>query len=456
MFSSTVSALEFTAEFSPAQQTIAQYETAVYDVTIYHSYPELQFFEVYSPEVLWDIRTKDPLHVPSETMFTTKITVQPLNIQPGLYGVPIHIKRTGTNELKKALLYMEVTGTPTTTTYLPAIRGIAAIPGTIDPREDIVITISLENQNRRNLSSISIKARSNVINQDFEANLNPLERKTFKFIAQIDPRTPPQRDVLLITAVTSEADKGYQFDLPQIEYEIKPYGQLSPEIQTQKSLLKTDRTITLTNNANILLEEDYYFPLSWTARTFTKTTPKARVQDGQLGWTVKLNVGNSMELHVVTNYRPIAALIILAGIILALYYAFRSPILVKKTAGVISTREGGISELKILLEIKNRTGKPVNEATIMDMVPRIAELIKDHDIGTLAPTKITKHERKGTLIKYEVGDILPYEERLIAYRIRSSLSILGGVSLPVAVAKFKTSAGKERSTTSNTPKVRMA
>jgi hypothetical protein len=163
-----------------------------------------------------------------------------------------------------------------------------------------------------------------------------------------------------------------------------------------------------------------------------------------------------MELHVVTNYRPIAALIILAGIILALYYAFRSPILVKKTAGVISTREGGISELKILLEIKNRTGKPVNEATIMDMVPRIAELIKDHDIGTLAPTKITKHERKGTLIKYEVGDILPYEERLIAYRIRSSLSILGGVSLPVAVAKFKTSAGKERSTTSNTPKVRMA
>ena len=82
-------------------------------------------------------------------------------------------------------------------------------------------------------------------------------------------------------------------------------------------------------------------------------------------------------------------------------------------------------------------------------MPRIAELIKDNEVGTIAPEKVTRHERKGTLVRYEVGDLMPYEERLISYRVKSSLSILGGVSLPVAVSKFKTDAGKDRTTQSN-------
>ena len=44
----------------------------------------------------------------------------------------------------------------------------------------------------------------------------------------------------------------------------------------------------------------------------------------------------------------------------------------------------------------------------------------------------------------EVGDILPYEERVISYKVKSTLSILGGVSLPPAVSKFTTSTGRER------------
>ncbi|MEM4247000.1 MAG: hypothetical protein QXF14_01620, partial [Candidatus Woesearchaeota archaeon] len=56
--------------------------------------------------------------------------------------------------------------------------------------------------------------------------------------------------------------------------------------------------------------------------------------------------------------------------------------------------------------------------------------------------------------KYNVGDILPREERVISYTIKSSLSIIGGVSLPEAVSKFTTPTGKERTTSSNRPKVK--
>lgn len=87
-------------------------------------------------------------------------------------------------------------------------------------------------------------------------------------------------------------------------------------------------------------------------------------------------------------------------------------------------------------------------------MPRIAELLKEHEVGTLAPNKVIRHDRKGTIIKYEVGDILPKEERVISYKVKSSLSILGGVSLPEAVARFVTATGKERTSSSNKPKVK--
>ena len=449
LLSSTVMAEEFTTEFSPEQQTINQDEIALYNVTIYHNYPSVEFFAIYSPEVLWDIRTKEALQIQPATPFKTTLTIQPLNINPGLYGVPIHVKRTGTNEIKKAILYMEVLGSPTTLTYLPAIRGTIEIQEFVDPREDVVITVNLVNQNRRDLTEIDVKMRSDVINQDFKASLGPLERKTAKFTAQIDPQTPPQQDTLEVTIISTEGDEAFVFDLPPVNYAITSYGQLTPTIALDEAFLKTSRLITIVNDANVVIAEPFAYPLPWYARWFTRTNPKARTEQGRFVWDIALNVGHSSELQVTTNYRPLAAAILLAGILMVMYLLFRSPLVIRKSATVVSTREGGISELKVLLEVKNRSGKPIHHTNIVDLVPRIAELIKDNEVGTIAPSKTIRHEKKGTIVKYEVGDILPFEERVISYRLKSSLSILGGVSLPVAVARFTTATGKERSTSSN-------
>ncbi len=451
---SSVVAADFSAEFAPPQQTIGTNDMAEYNVTISHDFSSTEFFEIYSPEVLWDIRTKDTLQIKPGKPFTTILTIQPLNINPGLYGVPIHVKRTGTNELKKAMLYMEVSGPPATNTYMPAVRGTAEIPIFVDPRNEIEITVNFENQNRRNLTELKVKVRSDVINQDFVTSLGPLERKTVKFMARVDRQTRPQSDVLEVSLIATEKGKGFQFDLPPVDYEVASYGQLMPTVEIVKSFLKTVRIITLTNDANVLLEQPFAFAMPWYARMFTKSDLASRVENGSFVWDVKINVGNSREIRVTTNYRPLAIIMTLGIILLIVYLVFRSPLTIKKSAVVLSTREGGISELKILLELKNRSGKPIRSATVIDLIPRIAELIKEYDVGTLTPSNSIRNERKGTIIKYEVGDIMAREERIISYKVRSSLSILGGVSLPEAVSKFTTATGKERTTSSNRPKVK--
>ncbi|MBW2986276.1 hypothetical protein KY333_02810, partial [Candidatus Woesearchaeota archaeon] len=150
------------------------------------------------------------------------------------------------------------------------------------------------------------------------------------------------------------------------------------------------------------------------------------------------------------NFQPILIISIAILIILISYFVFRSPVVMRKTATVIATKEGGISELKIIIEIINRSKKQIKHVKIIDNVPRIAELAKEYDVGTVKPDKVVQHERKGTLVKWSLDEVDPGEERVISYKVKSKLSILGGVTLPSAAAKFDVGK-RHRTANSNTP-----
>jgi 3-deoxy-D-arabino-heptulosonate 7-phosphate (DAHP) synthase len=127
---------------------------------------------------------------------------------------------------------------------------------------------------------------------------------------------------------------------------------------------------------------------------------------------------------------------------------FRSPVTARKTAANISLKEGGVSELKIVLNVSNRSNNKLRNIEVIDRIPNIADLEKGLTIGTLHPTKILKHERKGTIIKWVIDNLDAGDERVISYKIKSHLSILGEFSLTPTIVKFNFK-GKEIITHSN-------
>jgi len=131
----------------------------------------------------------------------------------------------------------------------------------------------------------------------------------------------------------------------------------------------------------------------------------------------------------------------------------RSKINVSKRAEAIELEEGGISKIKITLNIKNRTGKKLEHIKVIEKIPNIAELIKEDYLGTLKPSKILQHDIKGMLLKWDIDELEGYEERMITYKIKSKLSIIGHMSLNPAVVKFKNPNGKITITHSNRHKV---
>lgn len=445
---------DFTTSIIGGKSSIKQNETAVYKLIIGHPFGQPRLFEIYSTDVLWDVRTQKTLEVLPGTNFETELYLRPLNLNPGMYSIPLDIKMTGTQQTIHQELQMEVTSQfPPTAAYLPAIRGTVTMSRKIDPKDPVRVYVKLENQNKKILNNVKVKLRSSVINKDYDVSLKPLETKKLTFEAAIDPLTQPQEDAMKVTVVSIEGPEVYQFELTPVQYTIISYEDFMQDSVDERTTLKTIRTITLTNNGNSQYIDKYRMPTNLIHSLFTTSQPESLKLGDSLIWDLNLQKGETKTIIITTNYRPLAFLLLAMAVLVIAYFIFRSPIVMTKQAVVSGTREGGISDLKILLIVKNRSNKKVKSVNIIDLIPRIAALKQDQEIGTVMPDKTIHNDLQGTLLKWNIDQIDAHEERLISYKIQSKLSILGGVTLPVAVARFITERGKTRNSNSNKVKI---
>jgi hypothetical protein len=220
--------------------------------------------------------------------------------------------------------------------------------------------------------------------------------------------------------------------------------------------LKTTREITYTSDANVRNTQTMKYPTNWFARIFTKAAPEAEVITEQgasyYAWDIELGPGESKTVMVTTNYRTLLYIIIVIIIALLLYWKYKSPVLINKSVSSIATEEGGISRLKVMVDVTNRSGKEMKDITILDIVPNIADIEKASIEGTLSPSKVLRHRTKGSILKWEMPELAPGEERLISYTIKSKLSIIGSFRLPKTKIRFF-SDGKERIVRSNSLRI---
>ena len=96
-----------------------------------------------------------------------------------------------------------------------------------------------------------------------------------------------------------------------------------------------------------------------------------------------------------------------------------------------------ISEFKVLLHLQNIGDSVIKDLEVFDYVPTLIDIVKEFSIGTLNPTRVLKHEKKGrSAVIWDIEKLDPHEERIVSYNIKSKLTILGELTLPSAVVKF--------------------
>jgi hypothetical protein len=151
-------------------------------------------------------------------------------------------------------------------------------------------------------------------------------------------------------------------------------------------------------------------------------------------WEFTLAPSQSYIISYSFNYSILLVLIVaLIFLCSMLYLAMRKEIVVRKflMSKVTEIKEG--KEIKICLEVINRTKEEINNLILEDFIPPIFEL-KSFQI--VEPEKVyeTKKEKK---VVWSISRIEPKETRVFNYKIIPKVGVKGKYSFPLAKVKYK-------------------
>ncbi len=458
------SALSFDAEVSKIQDTIDIEGIAEFNLTIYNQADYPQKFSIRTLDYpQWDVSTRPlinpiTLEIPAYGNDSITLYADPLNIiTKGAGAIDVNVQvKSSTGDKKIVPLRVSIVSSESLLSgYVPTLITSVKMfqdgedTKEIDPRKPILFSVSLNNQNPLNFESLTIKLESDTFYEEIKTQLGPREKNTTQLEVSLDPNIDPQKDKLTMTVLSD----GEVIEGPLISsFSILSYSSISRNVVENKGFLKVLKDITFTNIGNSKFEGKVNVETTPFSKMFTITRPKGEIvgedKDLKIEWHVSLAPGEETKFTLSENYSVILVLIILIIIGIVAYKITKSPLILEKEVSNVKKKEGGLSEFKIIITVRNRGLKKLENIHISDKVPKIADIGKELTIGTLQPVKIMKHAHKGSMIKWVIDELAPGEERIINYRLMSSLSILGDFSLPVAKAHFLEN-NKEKRTKSN-------
>ena len=455
IYSSVAYASAFDVEAIPINDRISIDEFAIFKINIKNNLRQTDEYRIYTLSFpTWDVRT-DPIRSPILLELepgeegSVEIVVDPLKIKDiGTYGVSINIRSKLTaSPFTVPLKVSIISTTPLIGGYLPTVVTGVDVAKKVDPREDIPIKISLSNQNIIDYPELEIIVQSNLINKVTTTKLGPREDTTLEIIVNMDPLTSPQEDNLVVDVLRD----GRSIITPIVRnIDIIEYTEVEIISRQKGFTLTRSRYNFIYNNNNY--DDVFKVETTLLGSIFSSTSPKADTikENGKRYFVWESNLeNNSMQVTVTENFIPLFVVIALLIVVAVAYYVLRSPLHISKSASNIIKKEGGISEMTVVLHIKNRSNNKLNDIELTEFIPALVSIGKEVSIGSIQPTKILRHEKeKNTIVKWRIDHLEASEERVLSYKIEAKLSILGAFSLPAAKAVFK-SKNKVSTTNSN-------
>jgi len=447
---SSALAANYQISIDPINNSIFPDQSGVFKLSITNFDRSSRRFQVYTTDPKWVVRVNPALTpVPSETLQVHTLLVKPKStIGFGTEAVTINVKNLDTDIITQERLILDVRDPNRAGgEYAPSIKFDVILPSNNDPREPLDIVLTYRNRNALNISNLQVELSSDLFSKQYNTSLGPLKEKTEEHSFTIDPHQT-SGEYPFFAKLTY---KGVIINEVTKTLRIATIEDVREHSVDEGSLFKKVTRLTVTNNGNGPAKYEAKLATNWFRNLFTSTSPQTSMQKraGQSYhvWELSLASQESVTLERVENYRLLIIIIILliAGVIT--YYVTRSPIIAVKEA-IAQREEGeeGSSSLKIRLFIKNRSGSPLSGVNVIDRVPSIAVYQPEDHLGTISPTKVVSSPKKGTVLKWELDLLEPYEERILSYRLASKLKIVGKMRLASSKVQFTTKAGKERLT----------
>ena len=452
LLSITVLAADTEVTVTPLENHITTAEQATFKVTVKSTGNEFQSYTVYALELGWII---DPL--PQDRTFdlnpgeskTTIVTVKPTeDFKPGAYAPTLYVDSYRGNNYKtytKSLkLYLSPEGQ---IEYFPSLTVTVDMDEKINPQEPVPIKLFINSRNPLNLTNLKLKIQSDM--SEFQIDIPPLEKKTVEFTIVPSEFQQPKDYTLFFVF----EHKGQTVKVVEKKIEVVSLlPEFSVNIVEDIIFFKQFKQVSITNPGNVLNKQEVKIPVSFWSSLFIKSPgSEYKTIEGSkfLVWKLSLTPNETISVNYVVNYRILFYLLLVILIFGSFYWYVQTPIVAKKSAITTkSDEEGALSEIKVTLEVNNKSGKPLKGVKITDLVPGIANVEKSLELGTLKPQEV-RHVKQGTKVIWSLAEIDSHEHRLITYKVKAKLNIVGTFSLPRAIVEFEKGKGKKGKSYSN-------
>ena len=311
------------------------------------------------------------------------------------------------------------------------------VPETISPGTDLIFNVGLTNNLDESLSNVEVYASSEIFEKQETIQLFSKQERDLEFIFPIETSTVPDDYTLNVRVYyddEQEASESYDFT-------VELYEDVSETVEDVSSLLFREIKVTKENNGNAIVGESYNFGLTLIERLFVSySIEPTYVDDGTAYWSFNLDPDENFSLLIKINYRPVCiaiAVILLFGLV-AMYWLSKGLVIKKSVFKLRQTTEG-ISNLKIMLHIKNNSNKTIKNVLLIDILPRIIN--PSTTFGTLRPSNIERGN-KGVRLIWKIPELVKGEERVISYEVEAKMKVFGKFTLPPAMIRYKKPRGK--------------
>ncbi|HLD15746.1 MAG TPA: hypothetical protein VJB94_04190 [Candidatus Nanoarchaeia archaeon] len=415
----------------------------VYDVTIVNNQPRSDTIKVFVDELNLFPFSDFALSAKIEPNFfdiaggaskKVKVSIRTMDTttESRNYEIPLKAHSVIDSSVKEeTLLVMHVTSSK------DLIKVTPHLPDELIPGDTNGIAVDFKNNGNILIENAEVYVTSEVFSASKVLTFRPGKDFTEAFDIDLKPDTKPGVYTLSIRIYKDQELKGvYTSDFAVAS---------NPDIKESKNVasgfLRKKITITNENEGNAPIKRRIEYKISGISRFFTKVDPAASYQDGMYVWEFNVGAGEKQVINILIDYRtPFIVLFALALFILLAYYILTRGVNIKKRVFKISHDvEEGITELKIMLHIKNKAGKPVKEIKIIDLIPDHLMLTKE--FGTLKPDHMQKGSNNIRLI-WNVPSLEIGEERIFSYKVKSKIDIVGSLVLPAAAVHFVNDKGQ--------------
>ncbi len=313
------------------------------------------------------------------------------------------------------------------------------IPEEIVPGMEASIKIRLKNRSNIKLSNYEILITSDLpqFYKNFVTDFMPNEEIIETLIVKTDQSLSPGNYIVNIKVYDSNSKTRGSYSSA---FTITKNENIHEQKEEDAGFMSKKIKITKKNEGNIKSSLAIESKIGFFARLFTKSNPEPEVNDENYIWRKELLPGDEFTVEYTTNYRPILyGILIIIIAALSMNYLIDSSVLVKKRIYQIKHNQDGLSELKILIHVKNGRREEITNVGIIDVLPNT--MGSPEDFGTLKPNTI-QQGTKGKRFIWEIDRLASHEERIISYKVKSKLKLIGETKLPPCTVQYKTKKGK--------------